>query len=96
MVVKSKTLATTNVWNRLNVATKQLAGEWAPKSDEAGNGGGNSSCRLRCSNAVRLGIRLVDVSFTPDWLIPGKRSVKREVTVIGAGIGRFAPALALA
>ncbi len=27
-------IATTNVWNRLNVATKQLAGEWA-KSDEA-------------------------------------------------------------
>ena len=27
-------IATTNVWNRLNVATRQLAGEWA-KSDEA-------------------------------------------------------------
>ena len=27
-------IATTNVWNRLNVATKQVAGEWA-KSDEA-------------------------------------------------------------
>src|SRR5216683_1289221 len=27
-------IATTNVWNRLNVATNQLAGEWA-KSDEA-------------------------------------------------------------
>jgi AhpD family alkylhydroperoxidase len=28
-------IAMTNVWNRLNVATKQVAGEWA-KSDEAG------------------------------------------------------------
>jgi alkylhydroperoxidase family enzyme len=27
-------IATTNVWNRLNVATKQVAGEWA-KSEEA-------------------------------------------------------------
>jgi len=27
-------IATTNVWNRLNVATEQVAGEWA-KSDEA-------------------------------------------------------------
>src|SRR5215472_4793512 len=27
-------IATTNVWNRLNVPTKQVAGEWA-KSDEA-------------------------------------------------------------
>ncbi|HTT22676.1 MAG TPA: carboxymuconolactone decarboxylase family protein [Candidatus Sulfotelmatobacter sp.] len=27
-------IATTNVWNRLNVATRQVAGEWA-KSDEA-------------------------------------------------------------
>ncbi len=27
-------IAMTNVWNRLNVATKQVAGEWA-KSDEA-------------------------------------------------------------
>jgi len=27
-------IATANVWNRLNVATKQLAGEWA-KSEEA-------------------------------------------------------------
>ena len=27
-------IAITNVWNRLNVATKQMAGEWA-KSDEA-------------------------------------------------------------
>ena len=27
-------IATTNVWNRLNVATKQVAGEWA-KSDDA-------------------------------------------------------------
>ena len=30
-------IATTNVWNRLNVATKQVAGEWA-KSAEAQNG----------------------------------------------------------
>ena len=28
-------IALTNVWNRLNVATRQIAGEWA-KSDEAG------------------------------------------------------------
>ena len=27
-------IATTNVWNRINVATKQVAGEWA-RSDEA-------------------------------------------------------------
>jgi hypothetical protein len=27
-------IAMTNVWNRLNVATKQVAGEWA-KSDDA-------------------------------------------------------------
>lgn len=27
-------IATTNVWNRINVATRQVAGEWA-KSDEA-------------------------------------------------------------
>ena len=27
-------IATTNVWNRLNIATRQVAGEWA-KSDEA-------------------------------------------------------------
>jgi AhpD family alkylhydroperoxidase len=27
-------IATTNIWNRLNIATKQVAGEWA-KSDEA-------------------------------------------------------------
>ena len=29
-------IALTNVWNRLNVATRQVAGEWA-KSSEAGN-----------------------------------------------------------
>jgi len=29
-------IANTNVWNRLNVATKQVAGEWA-KSVEAQN-----------------------------------------------------------
>ena len=41
-------IATTNVWNRLNVATKQLAGE-GPNRTKRENGGKAGSVSLRCS-----------------------------------------------
>jgi heterodisulfide reductase subunit A-like polyferredoxin len=52
------------------------------------------SCSLRCSNAVRLRIKFVDVRFTFNRRDP-KRNVNWDVAVVGAGIGGLATALAL-
>lgn len=64
-------ITVTNVWNRLNIATKQVAGEWA-KSDEAREwrkkqvAADSGSCRLRWVECSPIGIRLVDMRFTFD------------------------------